>query len=72
MSERTPPADLLLLDVDQAARRLGIGRSKFYVFVLSGAIRSITIGRRRKIPVEALREFIEKLDALQNGDASEY
>jgi excisionase family DNA binding protein len=67
MTDQIIPVDLLLLDVEQACRRLGMGRSKIYPFLLSGELRSITIGRRRKIPVQALEEFIQKLDLLQNG-----
>ena len=67
MSQEHSPVKLLLLDVGQAARQLGLSRSKFYTIVLSRQIRSITIGRRRKIPAEALQEYIDKMDALQNG-----
>ncbi len=38
-----------LLTVDEAAMRLGIGRSHAYEFILRGEIRSVKIGRSRRI-----------------------
>ena len=58
----------LLYTVDEAAQRLGIGRSHTYVFVLRGDIRSVKIGRSRRVPAEALDEFIAKLRSDQGGD----
>jgi excisionase family DNA binding protein len=49
-----------LLNVTEAAGILGIGRSVAYVLVMTGELESIKIGRRRKIPVEAIGEFIAK------------
>jgi excisionase family DNA binding protein len=51
----------LLLTVDEAAHRLGIGRSHTYVYVLKGELPSVKIGRSRRVPVQALQEFIERL-----------
>lgn len=51
----------LLLTVDEAAQRLGIGRSHAYIYVLKGELRSVKLGRARRVPVEALQEFIEQL-----------
>lgn len=48
----------LLLTVDEAAAYLNIGRSQAYVLVLSGDIRSIKIGRSRRVPAYALSEFV--------------
>ena len=51
----------LLLTIDEAAQRLGIGRSHAYVYVLRGDIPSVKLGRSRRIPLDALQEFIERL-----------
>ena len=50
----------LLLDVERAGVLLGLGRTNVYKLINSGELRSITIGKRRLIPREALDEFIEK------------
>ncbi|WNM50111.1 helix-turn-helix domain-containing protein [Kitasatospora sp. CM 4170] len=53
-------ADLTLvaLTVEEAARRLGIGRTKMYEFVVSGEIPSVKIGSLRRIPAEAVGAFL--------------
>ena len=53
----------LLLTVDEAAECLSIGRSHLYGYVIRGEIRSVTLGRRRLIPVYGLVEFVERLNA---------
>lgn len=50
----------LLLDVREAADLLGIGRSHLYSYVLRGDLPSIKLGRRRKISLEAIHEFISR------------
>lgn len=55
--------DRFLLTVDEAASALGIGRSHLYRFVQTGELRTLKIGRARRVTVEALREFIENLQA---------
>jgi excisionase family DNA binding protein len=47
-----------LLTVDDCARRLGIGRSHTYAYVLRGEIASVKLGRNRRITPEALEAFI--------------
>jgi excisionase family DNA binding protein len=53
--------DRLLLRVEEAAGRLGIGRSLMYRLVLSGEVQSIPVGRLRRIPCEALTEYVDRL-----------
>ena len=52
--------DELLLTINEAARRLAIGRSFLYSLVLSGEIKSVKLGRSRRIPVAALKEYAER------------
>lgn len=51
--------DCLLLTVEQAAHRLGIGRSTAYTLIASGQLHSIRIGTLRRVPVESLARFVE-------------
>lgn len=51
----------LLVTVDEAARRLSIGRSHLYEYLLRGDLRSIRIGRSRRIASRDLDAFIECL-----------
>ena len=50
-----------LLTVDEAALRLGIGRSHAYVYVLRGELESVKLGRSRRVPAEAIEAFVKKL-----------
>jgi excisionase family DNA binding protein len=51
----------LVLTVEEAARRLGIGRTLMYSLVTSGEVDSITIGRLRRIPLESLTDYVRRL-----------
>jgi excisionase family DNA binding protein len=57
---------LVALTVAEAARRVGIGRTKMYEYVSSGQIPSVKIGSLRRIPAAARTVFL----ARQSGDAS--
>ena len=50
----------LLLSVVEAALRLGVGRTLMYELMDSGQVGSVHIGRLRKVPVEALHDFVER------------
>ena len=52
------PDERRVFSVVEAAAILGISRSKLYEFIAAGEIRSIRIGRLRRIPVAAVDEFI--------------
>ena len=54
-------SDKLLVTVEEAARRLSIGRSHLYEHLLRGTLRSVRIGRSRRIPSRDLESFIEAL-----------
>jgi excisionase family DNA binding protein len=72
-SDRQPPRadqpiegvlmDPLLLTPLQAARMLGIGRSKLYQLLAAGELRSVHIGACRRVPADALADFLERLSA---------
>jgi excisionase family DNA binding protein len=51
----------LVLTIEQAAQRLGIGRTLMYALVTSGEIESVTIGRLRRIPAECITEYVNRL-----------
>ncbi len=51
----------LVLTIEQAAERLGIGRTLMYALVTSGEVESVTIGRLRRIPAECITEYVNRL-----------
>ena len=50
----------MLLRAEEAARALGIGRSKLYALVAAGEIPVIRIGRATRIPAAALERWVEE------------
>ncbi|MEV6491497.1 helix-turn-helix domain-containing protein [Actinoplanes sp. NPDC051633] len=50
-----------LLRVEDAAKLLNIGRSAVYDLIRSGRLRSVKIGKSRRIPREAVDEVIATL-----------
>lgn len=58
----------LLLTVDQAAGRLGLGKTKVYELLTSGELASVRIGAARRIPVSALEAYVERLLNDQLGE----
>lgn len=50
--------DRLLLTVEEAADRLGIGRSLMYELIGCGQIDSIRVGRLRRVPSESLTDYV--------------
>ncbi|MFE7979276.1 excisionase family DNA-binding protein [Streptomyces shenzhenensis] len=53
--------DLVLLTVEEAARRLRIGRTTCFLLVIAGEIESVTVGRLRRVPSDAVPAFVAKL-----------
>ena len=53
--------DKLMLTPEEAAEALGVGRSTLYDLLRLQQIPSVKIGRSRRIPVSALRDFAERL-----------
>lgn len=69
MTERVSSAAMpdrpLLYSVEEAARQLGIGRTFMFHLIATGEIDSLKIGKRRKIPADALAAYVQRLRADQ-------
>ena len=76
LSERTPATkeafatedgdrlvDPLLVSVEEAARILAVGRSMLYELIAAEQLETVRIGRCRRVPVDALRMYVERLRA---------
>jgi excisionase family DNA binding protein len=59
--------DVLLLTPEEASEALHIGRSKMYELLASGAVSSVRIGGCRRVPVESLRAYIDRLLKVERG-----
>jgi excisionase family DNA binding protein len=60
------PADLLT--VEEAARRLRIGRTTLYALISTGQIETVTIGRRRLVPPECVTAYVTALRAASRPE----
>ena len=58
LDDRPAAAPDRLLDVDEAAAMLGLGRSRLYALIGARELRSLTVGRRRLVPSSAVAAFI--------------
>ncbi|MER7690686.1 excisionase family DNA-binding protein [Streptomyces sp. NPDC097610] len=54
---------LVLLTVEEAARRLRIGRTTCYRLIRNGELESVPVGSLRRIPAEAPGEYVARLRA---------
>lgn len=52
--------DQLLLRPEEAARALGIGRSKLFELLAIGDLPVVRIGRATRVPASALRRWVEE------------
>jgi excisionase family DNA binding protein len=55
---RVGTEERLAVSPADAARLTGVGRTKLYEAIGSGALRSLKIGKRRLITIEALRDWL--------------
>jgi excisionase family DNA binding protein len=60
----------MLLTLKETAVALRLGRSKLYELIAAGKLRSVKVGGSRRIPATALAEFVEALEAEDEGDAA--
>lgn len=56
-----PLSERMLLTIPQAAIILGIGQTKLYELLAQGAVESVSIGRAKRIPREALEAYVRRL-----------
>jgi excisionase family DNA binding protein len=56
--ERSPR---LLLTVEEAADRIGICRSNMFKLIRSGDVKSVKVGRLRRVAPAALEDYVRRL-----------
>ena len=60
------PSPRVMLTVEQAADAHGIGRTTAFALIKSGELRSLRIGRLRRVPLDELQAYTARLQAAQN------
>jgi excisionase family DNA binding protein len=59
----------VLLTVPQVMHETGFGRTFVYELIGSGKLRSLKVGKSRRVPADALREFVQESLASSGVDA---
>lgn len=68
MTDANRTENQLLVTPEEAARRLSIGRTTVYELLSSGQLRSVNIGRCRRVPVSELCSYVARL--IDSGDST--
>lgn len=58
-ARQTP--ERVMLTVEEAAERLGIGRTLMFRLIRTGEIETVRIGRLRRVPATAIHEYAARL-----------
>jgi excisionase family DNA binding protein len=59
----------LLLTVEEAADLIGICRSNMFKLIRRGEVKSVKVGRLRRIPPAALEDYVRQLSAPTDSAA---
>lgn len=51
--------------ISAALQRIPVSRSKLYVMLKNGEVRSVKVGGRRLIPESAITEFVQRVEGDQ-------
>jgi excisionase family DNA binding protein len=65
-AERIPR---LLLTVEEAADRIGICRSNMFKLIRQGDVKSVRVGRLRRVTPAALEDFVRQLSCSADSAA---
>jgi excisionase family DNA binding protein len=61
----------LLITLEEAARRLSVGRTTLYELAARGELQTVTIGRCRRVPLSSLNSFVERLTSEGSPEREE-
>ncbi len=64
---RPEPIKPILYRVDEVASLLGLGKSKTYLLISSGAIPSIRLGKSVRVPAAKLDSWLKELIELEGN-----
>lgn len=60
----------ILYKAEECTTVLRLGLTTVKAKIASGELRSIKIGRARRVPADALHDYVQQLDREQNGDSA--
>lgn len=60
-----------LYRIDEVMDYLGLGRTKVYELIHRGDLRSVRVDGAVRVPVSALQDFVDRLDATADNALSD-
>jgi excisionase family DNA binding protein len=62
MTQQTTDLDVepIALRINDAARKVGLGRTSIYELIKEGKLKTVKVAGRRLVPMSALRELIDE------------
>ncbi|MFF6775803.1 excisionase family DNA-binding protein [Streptomyces sp. NPDC012637] len=67
LSEVTVDSTLVLLTVEEAARRLRVGRTTCFRLIRTGKLESLMVGGLRRVPADAPAAYVARLRTEQHA-----
>lgn len=61
-------APRVMLTAEQAAEAIGVGRTTMFALIKSGEIESVRIGRLRRVPLDSIEAYTNRLIAEQTQE----
>lgn len=56
----SPPPDPICLRVNDAARMIGVGRTKLYALIAAGEVETVKLGKATRITTASLHNLIRR------------
>jgi excisionase family DNA binding protein len=67
--QRAGQSPRLLLTVEEAAERIGVCRSNMFKLIRHGDVKSVKVGRLRRVTPAALEDFVRRLSTPTDSAA---
>ena len=54
-----PPVEPICVRIDDAARMIGVGRTKLYELIATGELEAVKIGKATRVTTASLQKFVK-------------
>ncbi|WP_375392015.1 helix-turn-helix domain-containing protein [uncultured Sphingomonas sp.] len=54
------PAEPICVRVNDAARMIGIGRTKLYELIAAGEVETVKLGKSTRVPIASLHDLVRR------------
>jgi excisionase family DNA binding protein len=55
-----PPVDPICVRINDAARMIGVGRTKLYELIAAGEVETVKLGKATRVITASLRELVRR------------